>query len=503
MQIVIPMSGRGQRFLDAGYRTIKPLVEVDGRPMIEHVVATFPGETDFVFICARDHLETTPLRQILSRLVPGAPIVVVEPNKLGPVWATMQAQETIKDDAPVMVNYCDFAVKWDYDHFLQEMQRRNPAGCITAYRGFHPHSLGPNLYAYMRHHDNYLLEIREKYAFTSERMGEYASSGAYYFRDGKLCKHYFREAMERDLSTKGEFYASMPYNLLLEDGLPVYIYELEQFLQWGTPEDLEEYVNWSSYFAEASAWSPVSPPDQTVTVLTLANPRLGLPVAGVPAILRACRSLPPAKCWRAVGPNSVIHDAGVLASLRADYPSLEAVSADDHSASPVQLALHGTLGVDGAHPLLVSPADAILVHDESAHRALVNDTSIDAIIWTFQNLPHANRYPEQYAWVDACADGRVRRILRDCTSTGKETPGITGAFWFRRADQFAATAKTLLKTDPGIGFDAVVNRLLEQGARVQVFNVRHCLPLRTADDTNTFEYWERYFRATKRHPYGK
>ena len=25
----------------------------------------------------------------------------------------------------------------------------------------------------------------------------------------------------------------MPYNLLLEDSLPVYIYELEHFLQWG------------------------------------------------------------------------------------------------------------------------------------------------------------------------------------------------------------------------------------------------------------------------------
>ena len=37
------------------------------KTVIEHVVRLFPGETDFVFICARDHLETTPLRSVLRR----------------------------------------------------------------------------------------------------------------------------------------------------------------------------------------------------------------------------------------------------------------------------------------------------------------------------------------------------------------------------------------------------------------------------------------------------
>ena len=121
MQIVIPMSGRGQRFLDAGYRSIKPLVEVDGRPMIEHVVRTFPGETDFVFICARPS-ESTPLAKRAACLMPAAPIVAVEPNKLSPSGPPLQAHEFIKDDEPVMVNYCDFAVGWDYADFQRQMR---------------------------------------------------------------------------------------------------------------------------------------------------------------------------------------------------------------------------------------------------------------------------------------------------------------------------------------------------------------------------------------------
>jgi len=51
MKVIIPMSGIGNRFLNAGYTEPKPLIEVDGSPMIYHVIDLFPGETDFIFIC--------------------------------------------------------------------------------------------------------------------------------------------------------------------------------------------------------------------------------------------------------------------------------------------------------------------------------------------------------------------------------------------------------------------------------------------------------------------
>ena len=68
MQIIIPMTGVGQRFIDAGYKTIKPLIEVDGKPIIEHVVNLFPDEDNFIFICNSKHLKETNLREVLKRI---------------------------------------------------------------------------------------------------------------------------------------------------------------------------------------------------------------------------------------------------------------------------------------------------------------------------------------------------------------------------------------------------------------------------------------------------
>ena len=51
MKIIIPMSGFGERFRRAGFVIPKPLIEIDGKPVVAHVIDMFPGEFDFIFIC--------------------------------------------------------------------------------------------------------------------------------------------------------------------------------------------------------------------------------------------------------------------------------------------------------------------------------------------------------------------------------------------------------------------------------------------------------------------
>ena len=47
IQIIIPMSGYGERFKKAGYKLPKPLIVVDGKPVIAHIVDLYPGEKNF------------------------------------------------------------------------------------------------------------------------------------------------------------------------------------------------------------------------------------------------------------------------------------------------------------------------------------------------------------------------------------------------------------------------------------------------------------------------
>lgn len=248
MKIVIPMSGLGKRFADAGYKDIKPLIKVHGKPIIEWVVSMFPGEHQFVFICRNEHLENTNLRSELQRISPSGKIIGIDGHKFGPVYAVAQAFEHIEDEEEVIVNYCDFYQKWDFSDFCEVVNGLPIDGSIPCYTGFHPHLMHPeNLYASCRiDSEKMLLEIREKYSFEQDKTKAYHSGGTYYFSKGKHVKKYFKMMMDEDVNLNGEYYVSLVYNLMLRDGLKIYVYDkVPYFCQWGTPQDLEEYLVWN------------------------------------------------------------------------------------------------------------------------------------------------------------------------------------------------------------------------------------------------------------------
>ncbi len=250
MQIVIPMSGAGSRFKAKGYDKIKPLIEVDGKPIIEHVINLFPGENDFLFICREDHMEQYDLVNLLNKLKPGSTIIGIPPHKYGPVYAVLQAENLVKDDEPIMVSYCDYFMNWNYADFKKEVAQTPQAGNVICYTGFHPHLLHKNVYAgCLVGDDGFLTKIQEKHSFEANKMLGHHSGGAYYFESGNLLKHYFKDIIEKDININGEYYVSMVYELMLNDNRKVGVYDkVEHFCQWGTPEDLEEYLYWSSVF---------------------------------------------------------------------------------------------------------------------------------------------------------------------------------------------------------------------------------------------------------------
>ena len=84
MKVIIPMSGVGRRFVEAGYAEPKPLIVVDGQPIIKHVIDLFPG-AEVHCICNRQHIETTNMRALLESY--GATVHVIEGHSLGPVYA--------------------------------------------------------------------------------------------------------------------------------------------------------------------------------------------------------------------------------------------------------------------------------------------------------------------------------------------------------------------------------------------------------------------------------
>lgn len=242
------MAGSGKRFSDAGFSEIKPLIKVHGKTMIEYVVDFFPGETDFVFICANEHLKNLGLlKEELLRIKPTAKIIGIDyQTQKGPVWGVIWAMDAIDNDLPTIFSYCDYNIFWQYNEFKKFALETNADGIVVSYTGLHPHLLGPNFYAGVKTDEKgKILEIKEKHSYAQNKMDSWHSCGMYYFKSGKLAKEAFKKHAQGPAHENGEYYISTVYNELITEGRLCLNYPIDFFCQWGTPEDLKEYELWT------------------------------------------------------------------------------------------------------------------------------------------------------------------------------------------------------------------------------------------------------------------
>jgi len=524
MQIVIPMSGFGERFRHVGYTLPKPLIEIDGKPIIAHVIDMFPGETDFIFICNQEHLDQPEygMREKLEHYCPAGKIVGIPPHKLGPIHAVRQVEAMIDMERPVVVNYCDFTCYWDWHHFKEFVVKTGCEGAIPAYKGFHPHTLGSTNYAYMRETNGWIQDIQEKQPYTDNRMEEYASSGTYYFSSGKIMSDAFNATVDQALDVGGEYYVSLAYKPLLAENRPVAVYSLQHFMQWGTPDDVAEYNAWSAAFNRLI----VAENERPVPGGSLVVPMAGLgqrfvnegysitkpliPVSGKPMVAQATHDLPAAVNHVFILRSDMPGYQEISDELKRIYPGaiIESIpSVTEGQACTALIGLdvleRGTGGESG--PVTIGACDNGALYDANAFQQLIDNPDVDVIVWGARGHANAVRHPQMFGWINV-ENGLIREIsVKTPLESPATDPVVLGTFTFRRAEDFRRVVEHLIARDGRINgeyyIDSCINDAIELGLNCHLFEVDNFLSWGTPNDLRTFEYWQSCFYKWPGHDY--
>ncbi len=519
--VVVPMAGTGARYRRAGHLQPKPLIDVDGLPMIERVVAMFPGQERFLFIVNRDHARSSPLLSVLARVAPQALVRIIEPHSDGPIETLLRAEADIPDEEAVVVNYCDFGATWSYADFLSWWKQGGFAAAMTAYRGFHPHSLGPTLYAYMQNEGERVTAIKEKGHFTNDRMSELASSGLYAFSSGALLKRAAHDLVAAATRVNGEFYVSTAVGSLIDAGMSVGVMELAHFFQWGTPEDLADYVGWARALREADAFRarvagcassaalvvPMAGKGQRFRDRGFDEPKPFIDVAGAPMAAQVLACLPRATDTR-LATTALIAGHPLMASLAMRSPPQTRVCTLAAETAGQAATVRAVIDdIDGQRPVLVASCDTGASYDLKRWTALCSSGDDDLIVWSARGHLPALWRPQQYGWMDADDDGRVRAVRVKVpldTRPLAEQDTILGTFFFSSQALLVRELDALIRDDERVNgelyLDTVARRMVERGARVRVFRVDKWLPWGTPDELFTFRYWNDVFRQGRSWP---
>ena len=232
MNVLIPMAGAGSRFEKAGYTFPKPLIDVNGKPMIQLVTENLNIEARHIYIVQKSHYEKYNLQQLLNLISPDCVIVQVDGITEGAACTTLLAKEFINNDEPLVISNSDQVFEWDSNEFMYSMVADEVDGGILTFEATHPKWSFAKL-----GEDGFVTEVAEK-----NPISNIATAGVYYFRKGSDYVKYAEQMIERDIRTNNEFYVCPVYNQACEDNQKVKVFHIDRMWGLGTPEDLNHYL---------------------------------------------------------------------------------------------------------------------------------------------------------------------------------------------------------------------------------------------------------------------
>jgi RpiB/LacA/LacB family sugar-phosphate isomerase len=229
--LVLPIAGKAQRFIDAGYMMPKPLILAKGKHVIDWSLESVDtSECNLIFIVRLDHIYNFSIDKILKQKF-GDDITIISVDHVtqGALETCLLAGAHIDNDTPLYIYTPDvyFGPQFnpscvgDADGFLLTFLANSPDHSYTDINS-----------------DGVASRVVEK-----EVISEHANVGLYYFKTGEMFLRYAWEAMEKKLMIKGEYYIAPIYNYMIRDGLKVTACDTEKMHILGTPATFEFFCD--------------------------------------------------------------------------------------------------------------------------------------------------------------------------------------------------------------------------------------------------------------------
>ena len=235
----MPMAGEGTRFSKAGWTTPKPLIELRGVPLFRRAidsVAIEGVEMKYSFIVRQEHIDKQHIDELIKEIQPDANVFSVLKTTRGAVETCLVAESAIEDEDAVVVMDCDLEFRSKrynelVSNALSVSADEADGGALVSFESNNPR------YSYA------LVDDEDRVLRTAEKdpISTHALCGAYFFGSGKDFKRIAHQLLEDGTHGKAEFYVSLLYNYLLDEGKVIRLATMEEYYSYGTPEELLFY----------------------------------------------------------------------------------------------------------------------------------------------------------------------------------------------------------------------------------------------------------------------
>lgn len=238
INVIIPMAGLGSRFIRGGYRKPKPLIDVNGKPMIKAVIESM-GITDraFFHFIVRDYKDSAleyELHKVLKECGVVYTSVILYEETRGAAETCLKVASHIDSNTPLIITNCDQIFTQTLNPFVDYCLSSDHDGVVATYSSIDPKNSFVKLDKYGK---------AQVFAEKSP-ISDKALTGLHYWRRGCDFVRSARAMIADDHRENNEYYVAPTYNYLIKEGKFITTFEedYKSTVLIGTPEDLDAYI---------------------------------------------------------------------------------------------------------------------------------------------------------------------------------------------------------------------------------------------------------------------
>jgi len=222
------MAGLGSRFVEKGYEKPKPLIDVNGVPMIKAVVDSLDIDGNYIFVVQKQHSVQYHLLDVLDDIVPGCTVIEIDGVTDGAAITTLAAKDLINNNNPLLIANSDQVVVWDSSVITSLLRSWDLIALFKA---------NESKWSFSKIEDGFITEVAEK-----KVISDNANVGIYGWSKGSDYVRYVEQMIAKGIKTNNEYYVAPVYNEAILDGKRIIPYFVDEMHGIGTPEDLEDYI---------------------------------------------------------------------------------------------------------------------------------------------------------------------------------------------------------------------------------------------------------------------
>lgn len=227
------MGGKGQRFIEAGYTTPKPFIDIFGKPMFQVAIENLGARGNHIFLIRPEHHSLVVT--FLSMFLKNWQVYDLWESVSGSVPACLLVEHLVNADEPLIIANSDQIIDWDSKDFYDFCINSGADGVIATFNA------NSTDHSYARVEDGKVVEVKEKIVISNNAL-----CGIHYWKTARIAFDSFRTSLAGPPHFNGDYYIAPTYNELITQGKTILIYPTNGMIILGTPSKLEKYCNENS-----------------------------------------------------------------------------------------------------------------------------------------------------------------------------------------------------------------------------------------------------------------